>query len=243
MTSDSPQFDPRLSRDRWVACFDLLGIRALVRTGNLFQVFCAYADAQKEARRKRLGQVSVFWFSDSFFFYTDEGSKAHFWAIESVSRWFCHFLVLKRIPARGAISYGAMYSDPVHSLFFGQGLIDAYDYAEAQNWIGFILTPSAAGRLRELGIPPDERINYAYWQIPFKGSFAAKELRLRELRLKEQRLPACLFAGAIAPSTSRNFCLEQLASMKANEGAQFAVKYDNTIEFLNRNVRHVVQQS
>ena len=238
MTPDSPQFNPELTKDRWVACFDLLGIRSLVNNGNLFQVFCAYADAQKEAKPKRLGQVRVFWFSDSFFFYTGDSSKSHFWVLESVSRWFCHFLVLKQIPVRGAISYGAMYADPVHSLFFGQPLIETYDYAEAQNWIGFILTPSVVGRLRELGIRPDERINYAYWQIPFKESFGAKELPL-----KEQRLPACLFAGATAPSTSRDFCLKQLASMREAAGTKHAVKYDNTIDFLNRNIRHVVEQS
>jgi hypothetical protein len=237
MTTDSPEFNPQLNQTRWVAYFDLLGVRSLVNSGNLSQVFFAYAAAQKEAQSKKFHQVSTFWFSDSFVFYTGESSASHFWALECVTRWFCYFLVLRQIPVRGAISSGAMYADAAHNLFFGPSLIEAYDYGEAQNWIGFILTPSAVGRLEDLRLPPDERLNYAYWQIPFKA-LAANE---RRHPAYERRLPACLFAGATA-STSRDFCLAKLASMKANAGERFAAKYDNTMDFLSRNLRCVTEK-
>jgi hypothetical protein len=104
MTPDSPEFDPRLSKDRWVACFDLLGIRSKLVGGNPLQVFFDYTDALKEAKRNRLDQVSFFWFSDTFVFYTGQTSKSDFVWLEYKARMFCHFLVLKQIPVRGAIS-------------------------------------------------------------------------------------------------------------------------------------------
>jgi hypothetical protein len=231
MTLPSPLFDDNLNRDRWIGYFDLLGIRSLVKSGDVFRVFSAYADAQKEARRVDPGKVGVFWFSDSFIFYSRDGSASDFVSIELICRWFCYFLTLKHIPVRGAISCGAMYVDDAHNLFFGPGLIDAYEYGESQDWIGFLLTPSAVKRLDEVGLPANERLDYAYWRILFKTDFAPEE----------HDLPACLFAGP-TDSSVRDSCMAALAAMKAAAPQKVAAKYENTVTFLDRNIRHAAPQ-
>ena len=43
------------------------------------------------------------------------------------------------------------------------------EFGEAQDWIGFLLCPSAVVRLDEVGLPAGERLNYAYSEIPSKN--------------------------------------------------------------------------
>src|SRR5205809_319215 len=82
-----------------------------------------------------------------------------------------------------------------------QSLVEAYGVGEAQDWIGFLLCPSAVVRLDELGLPAGERLNYAYSEIPFKKAMSAK------------RLPACIL-GDWAKINGENQVVRTLTQMK-----------------------------
>ena len=170
------------------------------------------------------------WFSDTFVMYSDEDSASDFASMDMIARWFVHLLLTHKIPVRGAIACGDFYADRINQLYLGEALIEAYEYGEAQDWIGFLLCPSAVKRLNEVGLPADERLNYAYTDIPTKKTHANAAFKL----------PACIL-GCWAYINGENLCLSALREMKLKApDDSIARKYDNAIKFIeaNRRVSH-----
>ena len=95
-------------KQRWVAYFDLLGIERLVRESHAISVFDTLDDANEEFRHQRgLGQnVERLWFSDTYIFFSQDGSDASFASVEKTARHFFLSLVQKGIPLRGAMHSG-----------------------------------------------------------------------------------------------------------------------------------------
>ena len=64
---------------------------------------------------------------------------------------------------------GKAFADEEYNILFGQGLLEAHCYGENQDWIGFVIAPSAAEKITEYGYPPEGRKeDYARWPIPYK---------------------------------------------------------------------------
>lgn len=80
--------------------------------------------------------------------------------MEQAGRLFFQKFILGRIPVRGAISFGKLYSHLGKNIFIGEALIDAYRYGEGQDWLGFLLTPSAVKQMAAVGLPPQNRSHY-----------------------------------------------------------------------------------
>jgi hypothetical protein len=72
------------------------------------------------------------------------------------------------IPVKGAISCGDLYVDSENTLFFGEALIEAYEYGENHDWIGLLLCPSMEERFKGQKIPAGVRLNYASTFISFR---------------------------------------------------------------------------
>jgi hypothetical protein len=77
------------------------------------------------------------------------------------------------IPMRGCLAYGDFYCGPEGELF-GPALIEAYEEAEAQDWLGFIIHPTAEERIK-LCEKNGRRIydalqayDYTEYAVPFK---------------------------------------------------------------------------
>ncbi len=135
------------------------------------------------------------------------------------------------IPVCGAMSYGDFYADKNNNVFFGEALIEAYSFGENQNWIGFIICPSAIEQMKSIGLPADERLNYAYWKIPYK----------KMQRDIPEKLPAYIIGGSVEIN-GKNVCLEKLKEMRTRQSDDRIIqKYDNTIDFILRNKRTVVK--
>jgi hypothetical protein len=47
-----------------------------------------------------------------------------------------------------------------HNIFVGEALIDAYEYGEKQDWLGFLLTPAVYETLHATQLDVRERIHY-----------------------------------------------------------------------------------
>ena len=149
--------------------------------------------------------------------------------MDMFSRWFFHFLIMAKIPLRGAIACDDFYADSGSNLYFGKALVEAYEYGEAQDQIGYLLCPSAVARLNAVGLPADERLNYAYSEIPFKKG--------REPSNAVTRLPSCILGNWMILN-GENQCLKALREMR--QGAKdetIARKYTNTISFIESNQR------
>src|SRR5688572_2585448 len=93
------EYNPGYDRSRWVAYFDLLGTSQLIRSGDHFKVFSVYERAAREVTHwnSRLPQIKHAWFSDTFLIYSDDDAASDFVAVDVISRWFVHFLILAEI--------------------------------------------------------------------------------------------------------------------------------------------------
>ncbi len=224
--SNDIRYNSDLASKRWVGYFDLLGVKKLYETKNPISIFVAISSAIEKFKEKAEAwkNVGYAWFSDTFIVYTDDDSAESFGAIDYISRWFLYFLITGDIPVRGAISCGTFYADRENDLFFGEALIEAHEYGEAQDWIGFLLCPSAEERLKHLGLPAERRLNYAYADIPFK----------KQLSNLNQNLPACIIGNWVGHN-NQNPIIERLSQMKERiVDANIRSKYDRAIAFIKK---------
>ncbi len=223
--------DPGRHAVRWVSYLDLLGFTELVRTNDWVRVFSIYSRAVMHAT-KDLGfdepRIEKTWFSDTFLLYSPDHTKASFIEIDATTRSFMSGLILAGIPVRGAMACGDFYADKENNVFFGQALIEAHRYGENQNWIGFVLSPSACERLEEVEFPANKLPSkYACWNIPYKP---CKKLY--------RALPESLSAFIIGGSNRGNPWLDKLLKMKSRlKDSVIIKKYENTISFIEAQMK------
>ena len=222
--------NPEKMKERWVAHLDILGISKLHEAKRWQQVFSVYADSLRHFRGEAFDQhlIGRISFSDSFIIYAADNSAVAYRALDRFVRKFIVSLLQIEVPIRGAMSCGSFYADLENNIFFGQALVEAYRVGESQDWLGFVLCESATKQLDLVGLPANERLNYAYWSVPFKSKKLPYELR---------RLPAFII-GAGPSESGQRLCREALHRMKtAAKEEEICRKYTNTLEFLEKTVR------
>jgi hypothetical protein len=214
-------------KDRWVSYFDLLGFSDLVQTKGELHVFNTITMVIEEFKRELNSSDHIIervWFSDSFIFYSPGDSANDFCAAQQFTHYFFLSLIQKEIPVRGALACGKVYADKDNNIIFGKGLLEAYKYAENQDWIGLILTPAAVQRMKEIGLPAEKRPYYVFWSIPSKKSKKGFQF--------PSELPACrIEIGIPGIPEALDSMRQKLDSKNKKEVIQ---KYDRTIEFSNK---------
>ncbi len=229
--SNDIRYNSDFSVKRWVGYFDLLGVKQLHKTKNHISIFVAYSKAIEEVKERAWENTGYAWFSDTFIVYTDDNSVNSFGAIDSLSRWFFYFLITSDIPVRGAISCDTFYVDKENDLFFGEALIEAYEYGEHQDWIGLLLCPSAEERLEQLEMPAKRRLNYAYTDVPLTKQPKKLPGNLRN------NLPACILGNWVSVN-NQNPVIKRLSQMKDRiTDNKIRAKYDRSIKFIQKNKR------
>ena len=132
------------------------------------------------------------------------------------------------------------YADKESNTFFGPALIEAYHYGENQDWIGFVLTPSAINQMTAINCPANKRLNYAYWDIPYKKAAYCASAR-KDARILQKSLLAYIIGGNLSLN-GRNLCLDKLCEMKGKlKDDRLIRKYENTISFIVANKRTLVK--
>jgi len=231
----SISFNPQSGGIRRVAYFDLLGTTDLIKSGKTHKVFSAYRTALEklDGWKQRHSQISQCWFSDTFILYSEDSSAESFAAIEMVSRWFVFALLREQVPVRGALAIGDFYADPKNGIYLGEALVDAHDWGENQDWIGYLLTPSATSRLNVLNLPVHERLNYRMYEVPLKRSHPQSE-----------NLAACVVGNWALLSGVKNPLIEKLQGMmKQQHDDRIVQKYLRTIAFLEKHQRMSIANS
>jgi hypothetical protein len=211
-------------RSRWFCYLDLLGFKDLVRTANVGHVIGLYDDViaklEAGARDKKPLGISYSWFSDTFILFSRGETLQEFTLLEQAGRLFFQRLILADIPVRGALSHGKLYSNLERNIFIGEALIEAYEYGEKQNWLGFLLTPSVHRRLT--GTQLDVRSRYNYRSVLRQGIIT-------------HPMPENVFAFAFNNGTvnGANPLLSAIRRMKREVPEQYQVKYANTEQFIS----------
>ena len=225
---DTEDFKPLRYRKRWFCYLDLLGFTSLVNDKNIEHVIPLYKKAlakmeQAAVQKKPLG-IIYSWFSDTFIIYSRNDKEEDFANVEQVGRLFFQSLILNKIPVRGAITHGALYSQSSKNIFVGPALIDAYNYAEKQDWIGFILTPSVSKRLENTSIPLHNMAHYRMVDQP-------------KIINHEPSSPVYAFAFNNGTPNGKNIYLSSLEEMKGSAPESVKQKYERTIAFAERHYK------
>ena len=205
----------------FLAYFDLLGTKELIRIGEFENVHEIYVNAEKEFRRNcehdYINLVSTLCFSDTFILFSNGSSPEAYAQIEHVSRLFFVRLLQNRIPVRGAIAHGAFFANREKSMYFGPALVEAHEYSEGQQWLNFVLTDSLVKKLEEFGLSMP-RLNYSLFRVPYKNKSATN------LQMQAEISEKCLYAFNYHGLSFIK------AVIKAMEPAAGCVKYRNTLE-------------
>jgi hypothetical protein len=182
----------------WVAYLDILGFK------NMLERFRQEVANASEGRRpmyldlfvkNRYGEVldsvrrgnawcgdvvSIAWFSDSFVLFSHDDTLKSLGNTASFAGAFFREAVCREMPLRGALGIGEFYADKEKGIYLGQGLIDAYEYAEAQDWIGLVVTPAAHKAYEQLHDTSNllSHLGFVEHDVFFKGRSpsASKEL-------------------------------------------------------------------
>jgi hypothetical protein len=177
----------------WVACFDILGFKEEILgfekaygvgqlDGFANVIYKEALETLNENTKDLQGHIYTCWGSDTFVFYTPDDSKQSFNVISALAFiFFCSRI--RRSPSymmRGALGTGQFYADKQNNIFIGSALIDAYTYAEKQDWIGFVVTPSAEKKIDD--IESDLKIlshtllyQFIQYDVPVKDKESKKE--------------------------------------------------------------------
>lgn len=210
---------------RWFAYFDLLGFSELVRTSEIHSVLPTYEKAleviKEKANPKKAKGIGYSWFSDTFIIFTKGNSLEDFGLIEQTSRLFFQRLILHEIPVRGALSFGDLYTQQEKNIFLGEALMDAYEYGEKQNWLNFVIAPSAYDALAKLSFPMEERADYRL--VIKKGVITHPN---------NENVWAYAFNNGTV--NIQNSFLKALLAMREKSPPEVHDIYDNTIEFIEK---------
>jgi len=240
------QSDNVINNICWVAYFDILGFENQVLdfqkqygSGNLdvfvknyYEEILDYIESrlkkQTELMPTRFDYVCS---SDSFVFFTADDSKESYVTIDQVARLFFFRMICKEIPFRGALIIGDFYADKEKNIFVGQGLIDAYKYAEKQDWIGYVLTPNVYEKLSGTALDLRKRSDYAEYDVPIKR----KEIvnGIVEIKMGREKL----FAHRVNkyPHIEESIIqMQQEAKSRYGDDYEnkYKAKYENTLEFI-----------
>ena len=83
------------------------------------------------------------------------------------------------LPIRGAISFGEFYANREESIYCGKALLEAFELAESQQWIGMTIAPSAeeyaATLVKNFQFSKPWSVRPGWdlirWEIPLKSGF------------------------------------------------------------------------
>ena len=140
---------------RDIVSFTRKRAKEIVRTYN-------EKERAKDVRYKDIS-IKVLSISDTIVFLKDTEDRMALAFHAQLCSWLLKYAISKRIPLRGAISYGEFTES--ENIMLGPAIDEAAAWHESTDWIGVILTPSARMYVRNEKIP---YIIDNYDNIPFK---------------------------------------------------------------------------
>jgi hypothetical protein len=215
-----------------MACFDILGFKSFISVEKddwkAYRI-CQYYEKTLEylknnCKKYEWGHIDYCWFSDTFLMFTPDDSHQSRVVIQSAAKFFIEDCISHGIPMRGAISVGRFMRTIDHRAFIGKAFLEAFEYAEDQDWIGLILTPSAISKTRSFGLHPTRSDFVESSDIPMR-------------KFKWQDVLAYRFQNGAANSPSR--LLPVLHSMKSQSDKEHHGKYERTEQFIKEHYRWI----
>ena len=216
----------------WLAVFDILGFSNLIAVDQddlkAFSVRVDYEETIKYLERScneyQLGSLQYSWFSDTFLMYTLDDSARSYTIIQSAAKHFIEKCIYSRIPIRGAITVGPLWRTKDNRSFIGNAFLEAFKYAEDQDWIGLLITPNAIKKAKSDGLCPTHHDFVQSDDIPMRN-------------FTDQNILAYRFQNGAANYSSP--LLPKLCEMKLHSEEKYHNKYESTMQFIEKNYSYL----
>jgi hypothetical protein len=171
---------------------------------------------------------SLFLLSDSIVMYSPEvhEGEAEGRATEAVllSRVAAMRFFESRLPVRGAIAFGELHADRDAQIYCGSGLIEAYEVAESQDWLGVAVAPSAAVLMEAL-------VKHFNPQHPHEGVRPGWDLIRWDVPFKSGTRPSWIVNWASAWNYG-GYVRDDFFEQRLKGDPAIDAKYEHTLEFL-----------
>lgn len=211
----------------WVAHFDILGFKSIINNDNesvKLGVLKSQIDEVIDDLKKNVANfdesVGYLFYADTFIIFSKSAKINDYPGLISVSKNFMSNCIYKRLPVRGAISFGEITVGHDKKILLGKAFSESYDYGEDQNWLGLILTPSASAELKVHNLEPT------------RHGFINRDIPLRKYSIFDERVYAYRFING-----STNYkcpLISPLEEMMHKAPGKDKVKYENTISFIKK---------
>ncbi len=216
-------------RDTWVAVYDVLGFKNLVRGADQDFPLALLTLNLSELLEWIQNEVEDFdgfeymVISDMIILFSPDVEPISYSRILLICKQLINHFIYKQFPLRGAISIGTTFAAEDRPILIGPAFVEAYEYCEDQDWIGLLLTPSATKAIRNAGLEP------------LRHDFVSDEIPLRNL--ESENVLAYRFQGGAAnfdsPLLSR---LEQMRHFAPDEAKE---KYSRTMDFIKKHYKYL----
>lgn len=214
----------------WIAHFDILGFKAIIDNDNdslTLAILQSSIDEIVDDLRKNVSEfeesVDYLFYADTFLIYSKSERVNDYPGFIRVSKNFITRCIYKRIPVRGAVSYGELTFGHGRKILMGRAFLESHVYGEDQNWLGLILTPSATSKLKEHDLQS------------IKNGFVNRDIPMRKYSIFDEEIYAYSFING-----STNFqcqLLPILREMMQRAPKAEKIKYLNTIKFIERHYK------
>lgn len=211
----------------WIAHFDILGFKYIISKDSEYLTLEIVKSTISEVLKELNDDISTFnenvdylCYADTFIIYSKSEKVNDYPGFIRVSKNFIHKCIYKRLPIRGAVSFGEITFGHQKKIIMGRAFLESYDYGEDQNWLGLILTPSASLKLKAEGLEP------------IRHGFVNQDIPLRKHSIFDDRVYAYCFING-----STNYecvLLPALREMMHFAPIKEKVKYENTIKFIEK---------
>lgn len=222
--------------DCWIASFDILGFKNLVNLdGDSFEAICIQEDYEETLGHLEStstdyhpGDIDYCWLSDTFVMFSPDDSAKSYTVIQQAAKHFIEKCIYSQVPIRGALSVGSFIRSEDNRSLMGNGFIDAFIYGEDQNWLGFLLTPKAIKKVRSYGLEPSRHDFVCSDEVPMRKCNATEVMAYR-------------FQNGAANFSSP--LLSMLGAMKSKSGEEYRVKYEKTMNFIEKYYRYIQEKA
>lgn len=211
----------------WIGHFDILGFKELINHQDqtlLLEILKSSIDEVIEHLEETIQDfddiISYVIYADTFILYSRKSDAGGYPEMDLTSKNFMETCITKRLPVRGAISFGELILGHNNRIIMGKAFLESYEYGEDQNWIGLMLTPTASAQLKSMGVDP------------LQNGFINRDIPLRRHSIFDETIYAYRFVDGSTsfPCPLLPFLKEMLQKAPSSE----QVKYLNTIKFIEK---------
>ncbi len=176
--------------ERFVANFDILGMRELIRTKENRAIAMLYdfhdiiinhvgklAIKIIKTNEIIIDRIEHILFSDTIILFTKGNSESDLYAIVTLCNELFGQALHRCIPLRGGIAFGNLFYHSNTKIICGKPLIEAYEFGESAKWLGIIATEEIAKKSHDENIQTkNKQPCIISWDVPSKDGTAKRNV-------------------------------------------------------------------